>query len=1032
MAVVAPPPHDRKRVKVYELRDNDWFDRGTGLCSAQVIDDEPRIYVESEDEPDRMLLESKIRRDDGYQKQQETLIVWTEPGGTDMALSFQEAEGCAVIWEFVSNVQQQMLAFTGPDDSLSDDALDASFSNPVTLPPPELGNLAEIEQRIRHASIDPGRASLTKFLVREEYLLKLLPLVSDAEDLESLPDLHRLCNIMKSIILLNDNKLIELVVSDHVISGVVGALEYDPDFPAHKANHRQYINDRSRYKEVVPIKDPLILRKIKHTWRLQYLKDVVLARILDDPTFSVLNSLIFFNQVDIVQHLQSNTPFLNELFAVFNPKNIDNKRKEDAVQFLHQCTAIAKNLQAPARANLFANFIGHGLFSVIAFAVKHPNPALRTTGIDILVALLDHDPLMMRGYMLKAVNENRVPLTDTLIDLLHAETDLGVKNQLADAIKILLDPQVPIQDPMSRAGADFLTKLRAQNPTPDTFVQNHFDESAKRLFLPLKKLEFRESLNDLTFQEVSLYSHLVDILTFFVRQHYLRCRGFMHGESLTPRIAQLLTAPQKHLKLTALKFFRTLISLQDTFYVAQMTHNNIFQLILNIVYETMPRDNLLNSACLDLFEFVKRENIKTIIIHIVEKYRDILKNITYVDTFQNLIFRYDQLQGYGAVAEADATLFSQDESGTPRMIINGGQRWHGVREMDAAEEEYFDTSDDEEDEVCFSSREFEPDERGQEGEERDMSVKFSQAHCYRDGTSVLIVDYQQDKQQRMDTTATNANANANASTAVGVNGSASPALKPLVDYPDDDDEDAMDINVHEQPQPSASLAIPDQAQPQSRQPQPHPEPTSTTSPDHPTSTSSSPRLPPHRYTEKRRREEDDDDDELVKLSSGTKRRSSSLSSIGSSSGSVGIGIGSLRKKKSLSGVGKNDVREHGSVDETGTGPGGAGAKKISINLNLSTLKTGAGLGGKNVPTGAGTSVGVRVESGTSPKAASPAAAASTTPIAEGEEDTLEKADGGSGVGASDGSDDGGGGGSGVGGSGDSGGREARSVDVGAT
>lgn len=100
---------------------------------------------------------------------------------------------------------------------------------------------------------------------------------------------------------------------------------------------------------------------------------------------------------------------------------------------------------------------------------------------------------MIRGYMLKAVNEHKVPLTDTLIDLLHAETDLGVKNQLADAIKVLLDPQVPIQDPMSRAGADFLTKLRSQNPIPDTFVQNHFDESAKRLFLPLKKMEPRQS-----------------------------------------------------------------------------------------------------------------------------------------------------------------------------------------------------------------------------------------------------------------------------------------------------------------------------------------------------------------------------------------------------------------------------------------------------------------------------------------------------------------------------------------------------------
>lgn len=32
-----PVPHpstDRKRVKVYELRNNDWYDRGTGFCTA--------------------------------------------------------------------------------------------------------------------------------------------------------------------------------------------------------------------------------------------------------------------------------------------------------------------------------------------------------------------------------------------------------------------------------------------------------------------------------------------------------------------------------------------------------------------------------------------------------------------------------------------------------------------------------------------------------------------------------------------------------------------------------------------------------------------------------------------------------------------------------------------------------------------------------------------------------------------------------------------------------------------------------------
>lgn len=244
------------------------------------------------------------------------------------------------------------------------------------------------------------------------------------------------------------------------------------------------------------MKDPVIQKKIRQTWRLQYLKDVVLARILDDPTFSVLNSLIFFNQVDIINHIQTNAQFLKELFAIFDPRNTDQRRKDDAVCFIHQCASIAKNLQAPARATLFSQFIGHGLFPVIAFAVKHPKPPMRTTGIDILVALLDHDPIMMRGYMLKAINEKKTPLTDTLIDLLHTEQDLGVKNQLADAIKVLLDPQIAIHDPMNRAGNDLSGKARSAH-LPDAFVQIHFDDSAKRLFTPLKQLEGRVNSMDL-------------------------------------------------------------------------------------------------------------------------------------------------------------------------------------------------------------------------------------------------------------------------------------------------------------------------------------------------------------------------------------------------------------------------------------------------------------------------------------------------------------------------------------------------------
>ena len=184
----------------------------------------------------------------------------------------------------------------------------------------------------------------------------------------------------------------------------------------------------------------------------------------------------------------------------------------------------------------------------------------------------------------------------------------------------------------------------------------------------------------------------------------------------------------------ALKFFRTCLGLQDDFYYTQITQNQIFGPILDVVYETLPRDNLLNSVCLEMFEFIRREDIKPMKIHIVENYRERLQGITYVDLFEQLLASYDRTQGY--VQDMDGTLFSQDDDGSPiRTKINGAnQRWQGIRDLDAEEEQYFNTSDDEE----------------EEEEDELAATKPRQLQSIANG--------------------------------------ASPLMKPLVDYPDDEDE----------------------------------------------------------------------------------------------------------------------------------------------------------------------------------------------------------------------------------------------------
>lgn len=298
----------------------------------------------------------------------------------------------------------------------------------------------------------------------------------------------------------------------------------------------------------------------------------------------------------------------------------------------------------------------------------------------------------------------------------------------------------------------------------------------------------------------------------------------------------------------------------------------------------MPRDNLLNSACLELFEFIKRENIKPIILHVVESYREKLKDITYVDTFQNLILRYDQMQG-SYNAEMDATLFSQDEDGSSRNYVNG-QRWQGLKEMESAEEEYFNTSDDED------------DEKTQEQLEQEISRMRTRDVAGR------IESYQR----------------RHGEPGLASNGATSPSVKPLVDYPDDDD-DTMDKKTE-----TVRSLTPEN---QENQPPKSPkgEPRLQPSPDIVPST------PPERMAEKRRREEDDDEDELVKLSSsggGVKRRSSNASN--ASSGSIAGNL--LRRKRSF--LGSSGEKKPG----TSSPPvGDGGKKKMTISLGSSVGKS---------------------------------------------------------------------------------------------
>lgn len=96
----------RRRVKLYALNaERQWDDRGTGHVSSTYVErlKGTSLLVRAESDGS-LLLESKIQPDTAYQKQQDTLIVWSEGDNFDLALSFQEKAGCDEIWEKICQV----------------------------------------------------------------------------------------------------------------------------------------------------------------------------------------------------------------------------------------------------------------------------------------------------------------------------------------------------------------------------------------------------------------------------------------------------------------------------------------------------------------------------------------------------------------------------------------------------------------------------------------------------------------------------------------------------------------------------------------------------------------------------------------------------------------------------------------------------------------------------------------------------------------------------------------------------------------
>lgn len=309
------------------------------------------------------------------------------------------------------------------------------------------------------------------------------------------------------------------------------------------------MSQKSNFKQIVPFNSPEIISKILQTYRVQFLKDVALARILDEQTFSSLSSIAFFNQSEIIAYIQTDQSFQAHVFAILSEDNLSAQKRKDVIMFLYESSVIVKSLHSQTKAEFFRSLASHGLFAIFEYTIGDKDIEIRIAIIALLTNILENEGALVRSFCLAQSKQNQKTLIETVIERLLDEPDSGLRSQLSEIIRMMIDTGRldAVTDGIVQHTAeaeDFLQLFYDRYVTLLAQPIMNLDESmlVSRngiIFLNLnidgsKVLEMDASLVDICFLECELFS-------FMVKSHQFRSKFFFMGDIMKKFLLLLLS-----------------------------------------------------------------------------------------------------------------------------------------------------------------------------------------------------------------------------------------------------------------------------------------------------------------------------------------------------------------------------------------------------------------------------------------------------------------------------------------------------------
>ncbi|KAM1438640.1 hypothetical protein ACFXTO_012601 [Malus domestica] len=667
-----------ERVKVYRLsEDGKWDDQGTGHVTVDYMErsEELGLFVIDEEDNETLLLH-RISSDDIYRKQEDTIISWRDPEySTELALSFQEPTGCSYIWDHICSVQRSIHF-----NSLNNETFHSANSELRELPTVELSTLPLILKTVTESGIADQMRLTELILTDQEFFRKLMGLFRICEDLKNVDGLHMIYKIVRGIILLNSPQIFEKIFGDDLIMDIIGSLEYDPEVP-NVQHHRNFLKEHVVFKEAIPIKDAIVLSKIHQTYKVGYLKDVVLARVLDEATVANLNSIIHANNAIVVSLLKDDSTFIQELFARLRSPSTSAESKKNLVYFLHEFCSLSKSLQMVQQLRLFRDLMNEGIFDIVTDVLQSEDKKLVLTGTDILSLFMNQDPNLLRSYV---VRQEGTPLFGLLVKGMITDFGEDMHCQFLEILRSLLDSYT-----LSGAQRDAIIEI---------FYEKHLgqliDVITASCSLEGNGQSFDKSsisggrVESQSVAKPEILSNICELLCFCVLHHPFRIKCNFLLSNVMDKVLLVTQRREKYLVVAAVRFVRTILSRHDEHLINHIVKNNLLKPIVDAFVGNGNRYNLLNSAILELFEFIRKENLKSLVKYLVDSFWDQLVRFENFASVISLKVKYEQcLEHFGTKGTAN---------------VSDPRKRNDERALEKEEEEYFNEDSDEEDTASAS------------------------------------------------------------------------------------------------------------------------------------------------------------------------------------------------------------------------------------------------------------------------------------------------------------------------------------------